>query len=228
MVAAVPVCALGAWGLDLLARARGLRTLVLAAFGTWALVTYATYWIPRGDGVVEARLALAAALRPSPARLERGEAHLARARERAPADELTGLAEVSMLQARGRLPEALEAARRMVAAHPESHFGALQHAQLALAAGARDEAWSAARRATELEPDDFPSWRLVGALAGQRGDAELAIVALREAVRIDPTSPWPHQALIELYERAGDPAAEEHRALLAAMQAHARARLQGD
>lgn len=49
MSAVVPICALGAWGFDLLARrGRLAATLLSVLLGTWAVNAYASFWIPSG------------------------------------------------------------------------------------------------------------------------------------------------------------------------------------
>ncbi len=49
MSAVIPICALGAWGFDLLARrGRLVAALLSVLLGTWAVNAYASFWIPSG------------------------------------------------------------------------------------------------------------------------------------------------------------------------------------
>jgi tetratricopeptide (TPR) repeat protein len=103
--------------------------------------------------------------------------------------------EGAALLAAGRMPEALQAYRRLVELHPKE---ALHHAQLALAlleAGAGDEARVEARRATEVEPRSALAWRTLGWVLqhdtlGRRFKAGFdhagALAAYRKAKAIDP------------------------------------------
>ena len=96
----------------------------------------------------------------------------------------------------GRVPEALEVYRRLVAQHPRE---ALHRAQLALAlleVGVGEEARAEARRATEVEPRSVLGWRALGWVLqhdtlGRRFkpgfDHAGALAAYRKAKAMDPT-----------------------------------------
>jgi tetratricopeptide (TPR) repeat protein len=104
--------------------------------------------------------------------------------------------EGATLMAAGRVPEALEAYRRLVAQHPKE---ALHRTHLALAlleVGIGEEARSEARRATEVEPRSARAWRTLGWVLqhdelGRRFkpgfDYAGALAAYRKAKAVDPS-----------------------------------------
>ncbi len=104
--------------------------------------------------------------------------------------------EGATLLAAGRVPEALEAYRQLVARHPKE---ALHRTQLALAlleVGFGEEARAEARRATEVEPGSVLAWRTLGwvlqhDLLGRRFkpgfDYAGALAAYRKAKAADPS-----------------------------------------
>jgi Flp pilus assembly protein TadD len=92
------------------------------------------------------------------------------------------------LYAMGRLAEAADCARALVADDPASAEGHLRLALCHLCDGDRGAALVAARRAAELAPT-APHWNLVGRVLRESGDAEGAITAIREALRLQPALP---------------------------------------
>lgn len=98
--------------------------------------------------------------------------------------------------AAGRIGEALEEFRRLVAAHPESAVQQTRLARALLAAGLGEPARRAARRAVELDPDSDRAYQELGwvlfhdligrPMAGGSWDREGAAEALRRAEELNP------------------------------------------
>lgn len=93
-----------------------------------------------------------------------------------------------VLYAMGRIAEAQACARALVADEPESAEGHLRLAMCHQCNGESEAALAAARRCVELAPT-APHWNFVGQILRERGDPDAAIVAIREALRLDPDLP---------------------------------------
>jgi len=104
-------------------------------------------------------------------------------RRRAARENLAGV-----LYATGRVAEAEACAKALVADEPDSAEGHLRLALCHLCSGESDAALSAARRAVDLAPS-AANWNLVGRVLRERGDPEGAIVAIREALRLQREFP---------------------------------------
>ncbi len=161
--ALVPLCALGAWGLDLLAtRARALRAIVFVLFGVWALNSYTSYWSKNG---APAAAAPALATEDDP-------------------DALTNRALAE--QKSGRREQALETFRRVVSLapdHPRAHILlAMLHSQ----GGEHDAAIEAAREALRVRPAGPSIHALLGDFYRAKGDREGALAHYEISLRIQP------------------------------------------
>jgi Flp pilus assembly protein TadD len=120
--------------------------------------------------------------------LERAEACFRKAlatepRRRDARENLSGV-----LYATGRIVEAEACARALVADEPASAEGHLRLALCHQCNGRSEAALAAARRCVELAPT-APHWNFVGQILRERGDPEGAIVAIREALRLEPALP---------------------------------------
>lgn len=120
--------------------------------------------------------------------LERAEACFRKAlaiepRRRDARENLSGV-----LYATGRIAEAEACAQALVADEPASAEGHLRLALCHRCNGRSEAALVAARRCVELAPT-AEHWNFVGELLRERGDPEGAIVAIREALRLDPALP---------------------------------------
>jgi Tetratricopeptide repeat len=161
--ALVPACALGAWGLDLLAtRARAPRTIVLALFGVWALNAYASFWAPAGAPWV---------LPPAHPIADDPDALTTRA-----------LAE----QARGQPERALDSLRRAAALAPDSPGPYTLLASLHRERGEYGAAIAAAREALRARPVQPDVHTLLGDLYRLTDEREAALAHYETALRIQP------------------------------------------
>lgn len=94
--------------------------------------------------------------------------------------------EAELALAAGRLEEAGEALRRLVALHPRS---AQAHGKLAVVALRRNDAEEArhhARRAAELQPRSAPYWQQLGVVLRETGQPAEAREVLAYALALDP------------------------------------------
>lgn len=200
MVAVVPFCAMGAWGLNLLMQ-RGalLRWGVLIILGTWALNAYATFWIPRNGERAQARLAQIYAAASQQALAER---HLQAAIELNPQNAEAQLVQANLLRQRGQRREAIAQLRRIQQQHPDH-----ANTHLALAVMLErydlDLAIEHASMSTDLVPEHPHAWRLRGVMHVRSGEFEQAIPALRQALRINSYSLQTHEALTDAYRALG-------------------------
>ena len=79
------------------------------------------------------------------------------------------MAEVEALRREGRYPEGLSVLRRQLELSPEAALLHFQLGQLLQATGDYEAAEAAVARALELQPAHYPSYRVLGDLARQRG-----------------------------------------------------------
>jgi tetratricopeptide (TPR) repeat protein len=201
LVALVPLCALGAAGIDLLAgRARWRRLGVLALLGAWAAVSYATYWIDTGS----ARARTAAGVTwIAWDHEDRGLAELRAALALDPGDEEARLALAETLLDRGARRDEVEPLLRL---DDGARDATRRHVALArlLSIDARlDDALEELDRAAALDPDALDPYLMRGELLRVRGDEAGAIPAWREALRIDPDQPAVHRKLAAAYAKLG-------------------------
>ncbi|HVT18880.1 MAG TPA: tetratricopeptide repeat protein [Thermoanaerobaculia bacterium] len=159
--ALVPLCALGGWGLDLLAGgARRLRSvLVYLLLGVWACTAYATYWMlhtdpgPRGAAV--------AALDPA------GQIARARAALRA-----------------GRNDDAIAWLRRATAAFPDHSFAWGLLGDALERQGDAAAAVAALREALRVDPHSATAHLHLGRLLERSGRSAEALYHLRLGARL--------------------------------------------
>lgn len=200
--ALVPLCALGAVGLDLLSgRARWRRAAVSTLLGTWAAVSFATYWID-ADG---ARARTAAGMSWLTLGDEtRAEDEFREALAIDPGDKEARLALAELWLVRRVAP------RREVEPLLEPDAGGAGSARWHVAVarmwmldGRPDEAMRHLDRAIALDADAIEAHAMRGDILRARGETEGAISAWREAIGIDPDRPVLHRSLALAYADLG-------------------------
>lgn len=201
LAAILPLAALIAWGIDLLAGGRvWLRSLLLVVLGTWALNAYTSFWIPRGSAAAEARLARLTLTRDPAA----AEAHLRLALAADPEDSRVRAVEARWLMEQRRRPEAEAQLRRIVAQEPLHVDAQRQLVSLLVERGALDEAAELARRALALDASDAALWTLLARIEAQRGRVGAAGEALREALAVNPYDAAGHLSVGAWFESRGE------------------------
>jgi hypothetical protein len=161
--ALIPLCALGAWGLDLLAaRARVLRAIVFALLGVWALNAYASYWSVGGASV---------ALPPA----------------RAADDDPVALTSRAVAEQRGgQRDRAIATLRRVASIAPDDPEARALLAVLHAQAGEYEAGIAAAREALRVKPAEASVHAVLGDLYRGRGDRDRALAHYELSLRIHP------------------------------------------
>lgn len=119
--------------------------------------------------------------------------------QRGEAMELMG----GVLQAQGRIAEALEWYDRAKAARPTAPSLRHNRAQALAMLGRTDEALVELREAVRLQPSLHQAWTQMGAVLGARGEALEAERAYRRALSIKPDHPNIHYNLGLLFQESG-------------------------
>jgi tetratricopeptide (TPR) repeat protein len=184
MMAAVPLAAFAAWGFDLLARPwRWLRAALWLLLVTWAITSYATYWIRAGDSRSHDVYGMYLYLEKD---YERAAAQFAEAARMDGHDSDARWGLGTTCAALGREDEALAEFRRALEDDPQDgdcHLG-LAHTY------ARQRRFSEAERHARLavaaSPDDAEAYHLLGLVLRDEGQTAEAVEALREAIRAGP------------------------------------------
>jgi Flp pilus assembly protein TadD len=197
----LPVCAFGAVGLDLLARAGRVAAALLAVLvGVWACTAYASFWIDptaaatfnwSGDQYLHQGRCYGAILRFRDAL--KADPHFTPAR----------LNLVRALLGVGKTAEARRTVEGLVRDEPDDPDALLLLAAVCGAEGRTGEQVGPLRRAGELAPDHPLVYApLGGALMKERRDEE-AVAAYRQALRVTPWDPTDHANLGLLLARTG-------------------------
>ena len=211
--ALVPFCAFAAWGFDFLAKRGKLFGLGLGALlATWALASYASFWVLSTSSAAEAwvGLMLAEGKRYASA-IDRFNAALR-------ADESNDTARVGLgqlLLALGRPRDAQQQFERGLAYHPESPQ---EHHGLATALAAQRQIAQAierVKRALDVAPD-FRDQGLLGRLLLEEKQPRLAAEAFRRSLGNMAGDPLLHQGLGDALRVLDDPgeAIEQYRLAL--------------
>jgi Flp pilus assembly protein TadD len=196
----VPVCALGALGLDALARlGRAPAAMVVVLLGTWAGTAYASFWVPAHAAATE-NWAGDQELRLHHARL--AEAFFRRAVASDPGSTPARLNLARALLSLGRAQEAREVLDAVLCDDPDDADTHLLLGFLCRYEGRPLDAANHLRRAGELAPDHPLVYSALGAVLLEQHDEE-GIAAYREALRIAPTNAAAHANLGLLLARAG-------------------------
>jgi len=193
LVALLPLCAFGAEAWEAAGRLRpwaaGLLGTVL---GTWALTSFATYWIP--SDAAQTHILLGGECVAS-GQLGRALEHYTAALKEEPGNAVARSQLASDLEGLGRAGEAREQVERNLADHPDSAMCHLQYALIAQAASQWPVAVEHTRRALALAPDCAPAHATLVQLLQQIRSAEELIAACRESLRVDPGNPDTHFTL---------------------------------
>lgn len=173
--ALVPLCAVGALGLDVLAaRSRAGRAIVCVALGCWALNAYASFWSVGG----------APATNPPALRADEDARAL---QQRAAAEYSSGQAD-----------KALATASRVVRLDSESAAAHLLLAVLRFERGESSVAIASAREAVRLKPADPALHSLLGQIFRASGDLGRALEHYETALRIRPGDAAARKAIAEI------------------------------
>jgi len=159
--AMLPICALAAWGCEVLTRRQRLAgALVYVLLGTWSLCSYFTFWVAGGSTG-----------EPSPAAL-------------AALDPEGLLARSEAAARRGDREEAVALARRATALAPDRPAAWSQLGFLLAGAGRSAEAIDALREALRTAPRDPEIHDRLARLYVLQGEAQLARYHLQTAARL--------------------------------------------
>lgn len=201
----LPLCLVGGWGFDVLARhSRWIQRLLGTLLVAWNLNTYATYWVD-GD---------------SPTTRESTSHHLALVGRNADAEEQ--LASALRLDPRyppaivvtasnlasepGRLHEAMLLYRRALALDPQSPDARAGIGSIHRKLGDLRQARIEYEKAVSVNPNLYPTWMELGDVHLSLGELDGAEVAFREALRVRPGSGTAHQRLAAIHDRLGNAA----------------------
>jgi tetratricopeptide (TPR) repeat protein len=201
LIGLVPVCALGARGLELLARpGRVPATLLVLLVGTWAWTAYAAFWIDPGAAATHTWAGVQHLLLKQNPEAERSfrraigaDSHAVQAR--------LNLAGLLVLQRRyADAQRQIEEAWRDAPDDPDTLLS------VAFARQARGQAGAALpliRRAVEVAPDHLVAYEMLGGALLEANQDQEAIAAYRQALRVWPASVVNHANLGLLLARTG-------------------------
>ncbi len=187
LLALVPACALGAWGLDSIHRRSGrLRPLVCVLFGIWALASFTSFWVlgSARDTTLARSRAFAQSGRTSDAIQT-----LAAALQWYPQDAELHCLLAEILIPLGQVQDAANHAELAVSQNPND---AQSHLIYSIALTARNQLKAAeaeARKALELAPGNARAWSQLGMLLVRQGLYDEAERLTRKGLAISPYSP---------------------------------------
>jgi Flp pilus assembly protein TadD len=201
LIGMVPACALGAVGLDLLARpSRAAGFLLAVLVGTWACTAYSSFWIDPGAAATQ-NWAGNQYLHAG-----RYAAAWRRFRDALRADPHSTPARLNMVRTLLEIGETAEA-RRVVEGilrdEPNDPDALLLLAYVYGAEGRVDAEVEPLRRAAELAPDHPLVFSPLGGALMQARRDEDAVAAYREALRVSPNDPVIHANLGLILARTG-------------------------
>jgi tetratricopeptide (TPR) repeat protein len=201
LIGLVPVCALGARGLDLLARQGRVPAALLGVLlGTWAMTAYTSFWVDAGAAATQNWAGQLHELQKQYPQAERSY------RQAVAADPSLVSARIYLARVLILLREYPPAQRLIEEAWrdaPNDPNALLALAFVRQVRGRAAEALPLLRRAVEVAPDHLTAYRMLGeALLEANQDAE-AIAAYRQALRVWPASAVNHANLGLLLARTG-------------------------
>jgi tetratricopeptide (TPR) repeat protein len=197
----LPACALGALGLDALARlGRAAAAVGLVLLGTWGLTAYASFWIDPGAADTQNWA--------GEQHLRAGSFFQARVwfRQAVTADPHAlppRLNLVRALLATNDRAEARRAIDSVLRDAPDDPDALLLTAVVCRAEGRADEGLAPLRRAAELAPDHPAVFHLLAAALMEQGHEAEAVAACRQGLRVAPWDAALHANLGLLLARAG-------------------------
>jgi tetratricopeptide (TPR) repeat protein len=182
----LPLCALGAVGLDLLAGHSKIRALVVAVLlGTWATTAYVSFWIrpQSADALNWAGVQFNAFKQPAKA-----EECFRNAVKADPHHVPARLNLVGRLVSTGHIDKAQELIREVLRGAPNNPEALWGLGALLAKDGQLTEAHDCLRQACISAPDSQLAFSALGGVLLRLHRFSEAISAYREALRIDPTS----------------------------------------
>jgi tetratricopeptide (TPR) repeat protein len=199
--ALVPFCALGAWGFDfLMTRWKPLRFVIAVLLGTWAMTSYASFWIINSSSPTQAWIGtMLASKQRYGAATEYFNAALQ-------ADQSNDVARTDLgqlLLALGRWREAQVQFEQGLKYHPESAAEELGLAMSLAAQGQIAPAIKYVEKARAGAPD-FRDQGLLGRLLMQQERPALAADAFRHSLGNMLSDPFLHQGLGDALLLLGD------------------------
>jgi tetratricopeptide (TPR) repeat protein len=189
----IPVCALGALGLDLLARLGRVAGFLLAVLmGAWACTAYTSFWIDPNAAATQNWAG------DQYLRTERYSKALPCFRDALKADPQStpaGLNMVRVLLGIGETAKAHRMVEEIVRDEPDDPEALLLQAYVYGAEGRGDAEVELLRRASELAPDHPVVFSLLGGTLLRAHRDEESVAAYREALRVTPWDPVIHANL---------------------------------
>jgi Tfp pilus assembly protein PilF len=200
--ASLPLCALGAVGLDLLARpSRGMRMLLVVLLGTWAGTAYASFWI-RSDGATAQYWAGLNYL--DVRRYDLAEECFRKAVESDPHDVQARFHLATLIGLRGRTQQAERLYAEVLRDDPDHSDTLIAKSALLQNEGKTSEALELLAHACKAAPDNQAAHEALGSLLFRLNRLDASITAFREALRVNPVSaPSDHANLGLLLARSG-------------------------
>jgi tetratricopeptide (TPR) repeat protein len=199
--ALVPFCAFGAWGFDfLMTRWKPLRLVMVALLATWAINSYASFWIVNSSSPTQAWVGtMLSSKQRYGAAMERFNASIQ-------VDQSNDVARTNLGQlflALGRWSEAQVQFERGLTYHPDS---AAEQQGLAMSLAAQNQIAPAIKRVENALADapDFRDQGLLGRLLMQLGRPASAADAFRNSLGNMLGDPLLHQGLGDALILLGD------------------------
>jgi tetratricopeptide (TPR) repeat protein len=190
--ALLPLCAIGALGLDLLAaRHRYWRFICFLLFGVWAINSYASFWVLRGSQSYA--LTRAQTLIRENQLAEAGTFLNARLEAEPRATQLRLLFVYALPSA--DLDEIERQAQMVVQQEPDNYRGWMWQADVFARRGQIDKAMEATRRSVELAPGDEGAYQKLANLLMSQSRYQETIRLCREGLQKAAASPGLRMAL---------------------------------
>ena len=182
----LPLCALGAVGLDLLARSsRVLRTLVVVLLGTWACTAYASFWIV-SEGATAQHWAGLGYL--DVGRHDLAEKCFRSAVAAAPHDVEARFHLATLYGLTGRTEQAQRFYAEVLRDDPNDSNTLIAKSALLQNEGKSGEALATLEHACKVAPDNRAAHEALGSLLFRLNQLDASITAFREALRVNPVS----------------------------------------
>jgi tetratricopeptide (TPR) repeat protein len=217
--ALIPLCACIGWGADeLISRLRLLKIPVVILLLSWAMVSYASFWIRPSTAPTQIHLAMQQVQKHN---LQNAQDHLARALEHDPDNLHAMMARITLL-INTRPPDTrkvLKLTEQMLQASPNHAEAYWLAAQIYSVAGMRDDAIVYAQRAAELAPEFKEIHLFLAQTYALAGSLDKAAASCHLALKSSPADGPAHQLLGKIYRAMGDTqAADKHAGYLAAIR----------
>lgn len=204
------LCALGAWAAGPGGRRWWwIRGPIFVLLGTWAMTSYASFWVRGNTADVHARLGAALA---DEKRYQEAARHLEAVLRADPNHSDANFWYGYVLNAHGRLNPAMRSFQRAVTQNPNDIRAGVTLARGLAMAGQFEEAIQLVTDAARRAPDDLRVYYAAVEIYGFSGRHAEALAAVREGLRLQPDAVKLHAHAVRLYEALGNfEAAERHR-----------------